>query len=326
MVNVNYSFLLKILKFLIFQLIIIYCLIYKNVFFNKEIYSKKINIIKTNYNNTSTDYSFTNYINISTNLTEFFNDINTIKIFIKQKKYDIYINPYFEKETQFYELFLSLKKLPNECDNTTLELIKDELNKKIKDDYDVDFSTIDEVCFDSSFRFGNQLAVFNKFLFYCEIIGIKKLYIPIDNNIYIKSNIYDEKYDLRIEIYDNNTNGELCGQYSYIAYLPNFFYDFYIYRVENRFGVFKEEILRNLPSVEIDQNDLYIHFRGDDVFTKSFNDPEHAPAYAPYPLCFYKKIIEKNNFKKIYLISEDRLNPIIDILLNNYTNTIYNKN
>ena len=112
MVNVNYSFLLKILKFLIFQLIIIYCLIYKNVFFNKEIYSKKINIIKTQYNNTSTDYSFTNYINISTNLTEFFNDINTIKIFIKQKKYDIYINPYFEKETQFYELFLSLKKLP----------------------------------------------------------------------------------------------------------------------------------------------------------------------------------------------------------------------
>ena len=223
MVNVNYSFLLKILKFLIFQLIIIYCLIYKNVFFNKEIYSKKINIIKTNYNNTSTDYSFTNYINISTNLTEFFNDINTIKIFIKQKKYDIYINPYFEKETQFYELFLSLKKLPNECDNTTLELIKDELNKKIKDDYDVDFSTIDEVCFDSCFRFGNQLAVFNKLLFYCEIIGIKKLYIPIDNNIYIKNNIYDEKYNLRIEIYDNNSNGGLCGQYSYIAYFQIFF-------------------------------------------------------------------------------------------------------
>ena len=41
---------------------------------------------------------------------------------------------------------------------------------------------------------------------------------------------------------------------------------------------------------------------------------------------FIKKLLKKNNFKKIYLISEDRLNPIIDILLNNYTNTIYNKN
>ena len=100
MVNVNYSFLLKILKFLIFQLIIIYCLIYKNVFFNKEIYSKKVNIIKANYNITSTDYSFSNYINIATNLTEFFNDINTIKIFTKQKN-------------MIYILILILKKKPS---------------------------------------------------------------------------------------------------------------------------------------------------------------------------------------------------------------------
>ena len=86
-----------------------------------------------------------------------------------------------------------------------------------------DFSTIDRICFDSNFRFGNQLAVFNKLLFYCEIIGIKKLYIIKDNNLYIKNNIFDEKYDLKIEIYDKDGK---WGRFSYISYLPNFFYDF----------------------------------------------------------------------------------------------------
>ena len=319
------DFTIKILKFLTLQIIIIYCIKYKDAFFNKEVYSKKAKIFKSNYNNISFDYSSTNNVNNTTNLNESLNDINTIKI-ISKKKYDIYMNPYYEKEAKFYEIFLSLKKFPDEQNNSMLlESIKQELIRNIKDNYNVDFSTIDKICFDSNFRFGNQLAVFNKLLFYCEILGIKKLYINKDNNLFIKNSIFDEKYDLGIEIYEN-INDEDCGHFSYITYLPNFFYDFYVYRVENRFSVFKDEILRNLPTVEIEPNDLYIHFRGDDIFTKSFNNPDHAPAYAPYPLCFYQKIIEKNNFKKIYLISEDKLNPIIDILLNNYTNTIYNKN
>lgn len=328
----KFFFLLNILKFSILLLIIIYFTDNKNPFFNLEIYSKKRKINSNNNTSISNHSINNNLINISnvsniSNLTESLNyDENTTNIFPK-KNYDIYINPYNENDAKYYDIFLSLKKFPNEQNDTSLELIRKEVIEKIKNDFGFDFSNVDKICFDSTFRFGNQLAAFNKLLFYSEIIGIKKLYIVNDNNFYFQNKIYDEKYNLSIEIFDDIDNkGQFCGQYSYISYLPNFFYDFYVYRVENRFDIFKDEILRNLPTVEIDPNALYIHFRGGDIFTEAFNNKDYAPAYAPYPLCFYKRIIEKNKFQKIYIISEDKLNPIIDILLNNYTYIIYNKN
>ena len=101
---------------------------------------------------------------------------------------------------------------------------------------------------------------------------------------------------------------------------------FFNLKIENRFSVIKAEILKNLPKVKVKLNDLYIHIRSGDIFSKEASSPSFAPSYAQLPLCFYTKIIEQNKFNKIYIISEDKLNPIIDILLTKYKNIIYNNN
>ena len=63
-----------------------------------------------------------------------------------------------------------------------------------------------------------------------------------------------------------------------------------------RTNFIKNEILRNLPFVNIDNDSLYIHIRGGDVF----GIRPHASLAQP-PLCFYEKIItlvnQKNNIR-----------------------------
>jgi hypothetical protein len=64
-------------------------------------------------------------------------------------------------------------------------------------------------------------------------------------------------------------------------------------------------------------NDLIIHIRSGDVFNKNFP----LNYYTQPPYSFYKKIIEENNFKNIYILSENfNLNPVINKLLENYNN------
>ena len=57
-------------------------------------------------------------------------------------------------------------------------------------------------------------------------------------------------------------------------------------------------------------NNLYIHFRGGDVFSLK---PHNA--YVQPPLFYYKKIILENNYNKILLVCEDTKNPCINELL-----------
>lgn len=64
-------------------------------------------------------------------------------------------------------------------------------------------------------------------------------------------------------------------------------------------------------------HDLIIHVRSGDIF--SINFPLNNYTQPPYS--FYKKIIEENNFKNIYILSENyNLNPVIPKLLENYNN------
>ena len=51
-----------------------------------------------------------------------------------------------------------------------------------------------------NFPFGNQIAAFNKMIFYCEIIGCKKIIISKDNKMFINHTLYDKDYNMSIEI------------------------------------------------------------------------------------------------------------------------------
>lgn len=86
----------------------------------------------------------------------------------------------------------------------------------------------------------------------------------------------------------------------------------------------KNIIIRNIPKIINNKKDLYVYIRSGDIFIF----PEHH--YSQAPLCFYQKILNTRlnyyKFRKIYLIAEDKNNPVIQKLLYQYPNIIYNQN
>ena len=178
-------------------------------------------------------------------------------------------------------------------------------------------------CFEGPF--GNLVISFNKIIFYCEIIGCKKIILKQNNSIYINKAIYDKKYNLTIEIAKNLSDIKENDLYEIQSLDGRFFYNFHGLKVENRFKIFKKEILRNLPKIKTNKKDLYIHIRGGDIYNHK-NDQYYSPDYSQPPLCFYQKIIEGNKFRNIYIISENKENIIIDNLMKKYNNITYNNN
>jgi hypothetical protein len=75
--------------------------------------------------------------------------------------------------------------------------------------------------------------------------------------------------------------------------------------------------------VKINDDELYIYIRGGDIFR---NINKTSPFYVQPPLCFYRNILNKFIFRKVFIISEDASNPVIQILLKEYQYIKFNKN
>jgi hypothetical protein len=71
-----------------------------------------------------------------------------------------------------------------------------------------------------------------------------------------------------------------------------------------------------LPKVVVHPNDLFIYIRSGDIFVLT-NKGSISGYYQP-PLCFYVKILDMFKFREVYIISEDKLNSVIPILLDKY--------
>jgi hypothetical protein len=100
----------------------------------------------------------------------------------------------------------------------------------------------------------------------------------------------------------------------------NFFnYNHYI-NVQYYLNIIKNEIISNLPKVKINKSDLYIYIRSGDIFIRPYY------TYAQPPFCFYKKILNNYKFNNIYLIAENKNNPVINQLLMHFPNIIFNIN
>ena len=81
--------------------------------------------------------------------------------------------------------------------------------------------------------------------------------------------------------------------------------------------------LNNLPKVVTHPNDLYVYIRSGDIFLIHGNS---IKGYYQPPFCFYEKILDKFRFSKVFIISEDKINPVIQKLLNKYSNIKKKKN
>ena len=176
------------------------------------------------------------------------------------------------------------------------------------------FSDVKIIYLKESLKFGNSMILLNNLIAYCEVLGINIIYLNIDMNWPIVDDIFSD----RINIYfvspyqiDCEDKAILCAEYKPIFYLT-------VVKPEIKISLFKEEVKKNLPSINTDRNDLYIHIRSGDIFKRRPN-----PHYAQPPLCFYQKIINNFYFKNIYIVSENRKNPIIDLLTKEYHEIIF---
>lgn len=244
-------------------------------------------------------------------------DLNIINNNISQNEIEEIVNR-TKKEKEDIERYNKLLDMPK---NPEDPLIKKE-RETILENYYRDTNKTDMIIyFDMTFPFGNQIAAVNKMIFYCEIIHCKKLILPVENRIYINHTLLDKEYNLQIEVAQESFQGDLITDISF-----EFFYVFYNLKIENRIGILKNEIVNNLPKVNVNKNDLIIHIRSGDIFQHK-GETDYAPDYSQPPLCFYQKILEQFKFSDIYIIAEDNIfNPVIEELKKKYPKIKYNQN
>jgi len=224
-----------------------------------------------------------------------------------------------ERDDNDYKSFLNYKDRPKDSRDPLFIKEKDDIFSKYSYNVDEEIKSWMTIFNYLNYNFGNQLLIFNKLIYYCEIIKCKNIILDNNNGLYIKNKIFYKEYNMTIKVRNKKSKDYVLSSLDYYFYFTT-----YNLKLENRFDVFKNEILNNLPKINTDINELYIHIRSGDIF---FNrNPDYAPDYAQPPLCFYEKIIKENKFSKIYIISQDRGNPVIDKLINENNNIIYNQN
>ena len=236
------------------------------------------------------------------------------------------INDYLIKENRVYqEQFLNLKEKKNDNNDSTiiekkhiLNFISKTIKKKV--------SSVKKIIFTKGTKFGNNLICLNKLIYFCEIIGCKEIELTSKTFWFIKKPILLKDYNITINkkidnqkiSVKNNTNS-----YFNTIYYDSFNIFAYFYKIKPKISIqpLRDEIINNLPKINISRKDLYVHLRGGDIFKNYINKP-----YAQPPLCFYISIFRNFNFRKIFLISEDQSNPNFIKLSNKFKNIIYSKN
>ena len=165
-------------------------------------------------------------------------------------------------------------------------------------------------------KFGNFLIAINNAIIFCELFCYKRIIIENNKGIFLKNKLFFPKYNLTIE--PNHTI------YNSLNLDANFFFYSYFRNLGkvNKYFLFRDEIIKNLPKSKTHPNDLYIYVRGGDIF-KRLN--KSNPNYPQPPFCFYENVLNKFNFRKRIIISEDQSNPIFQKLINKYPYIKYNK-
>ena len=240
---------------------------------------------------------------------------------LSKNEFDVQINInkfYLEEKKDYFENFINLKSLSS---NNNISLIireKKEILKFFSRILKKNISFADTIYFNSSCNFGNCLVLLNKYIHCCIIIGCKSIILEEKYFWFLKNNNNLKIYNIAI-IIDNQKNYNKTS----ILYINSLilFYIFFHVKPEIKIHSLRNEIIKNLPLINISKEELFVHIRSGDIFT-------YCPIY-PYsqpPLCFYDNIVKNFNFKKIVIISSNMDNPVIQKLINKYSNIFYNKN
>jgi hypothetical protein len=193
--------------------------------------------------------------------------------------------------------------------NELLKYISNRVGKKI--------TFVKSIFIGNNYRFGNKLIIIYKIIFYCQILRCRKVFIDKAKTWFIKRKIINKKYKMII-VPEEEKN--IYNYKTIIDKTDNFLFYIRYIKAQKRIDLLKNEILRNLPKVSTNPNDLFIYIRSGDIFIH----PHYL--YSQAPLCFYNKILDNYRFRKYYLIAQDKNNPTIKKLLEIRSNIIYNYN
>ena len=219
-----------------------------------------------------------------------------------------------------------MQEKPEENDNEYLLEERKNILKIISTEIKKNISSIKRIIYTTQANFGNILICLNKIIFFCEILGCKVISLQKNNFWFLKNVVFLKDLNITIDLIDENQvknfeNKKFFDSDTIILDYYNIIIYFYKIKSKIRIHLFKDEILKNLPITNSSKRDLYIHIRSGDIF----NNNTHKP-YAQPPLCFYESIFQNFFFDKIYLISQDKSNPVIDKLLTKFKNIIYSNN
>lgn len=100
---------------------------------------------------------------------------------------------------------------------------------------------------------------------------------------------------------------------------------FYIERLNKKYGIPLDFINEKIPlnclnnifkvksNLEFNENDLLIHIRSGDIFSRNPH-----PGFVPPNFSFYKNIITSRDWNNVYLLAEDTINPVINKLIREF--------
>lgn len=221
-----------------------------------------------------------------------------------------------EELEMYLNNFDILKKKPtNITDNLYLEEKTNIINMFLKNQ---NLTSYDTMFINTFCNFGNCIAILNKLIFYCEIIGCKNIILNKDIYWFINNNITINNNNFTISTDDNK---KYNNSYSFFYNSLDIFFSLFKLKQEVRINYLINEILLNLPKMKTHEKDLYIHLRSGDAFAK-----KPSWLYAQPPLCFYNNILKNFKFRKIYIISSGTQNPILFKLLNEFLNILFFEN
>lgn len=228
----------------------------------------------------------------------------------------------FEKEQEKIKL-ISLLSLVNfsELSNVTLKYhLKQDLLKSLQmNRKSQNLTKIKSVYVEKSFNFGNSVVLLNNLLYYCEILNISNIYLNSKKIWPIFANITKKTFNISL-IHKKNldfTDESVAVFDKKLVFFQN------IIKQEIRIDKLGLEIKKNLPKFDINPNDLFIHIRSGDIFRYQSN---RGMSYAQPPLCFYENILNSFKFRRIYIIAQDKLNPLINILTKKFKKIIFSIN
>lgn len=228
----------------------------------------------------------------------------------------------YEKKQELYKLIslLSLSNFSKISNDTLKSELKIELLKALqKAKSKKKKSQIKFVFIEKSYRFGNSLVLLNNLLYYSEILNITNIYLNSEKKWPITENITSNKINISLTL-KKNVN---LKDKSICIFDKKFIYYQRIFKPEIRIDLLKFEIKKNLPKIVVNPKDLFIHIRGGDIFKYKSNKGMN---YAQPPLCFYQSIIDYFTFRNIFIISQDKKNPIINLLIKMFKQIIIAKN